>query len=250
MLTELKEIGLSDNEAKVYLAMLELGPASALAIAARARINRPTAYAQIESLKKIGLIALKKKGGKTLYVAEPPEKLDFLISKQRAEVEVRKEKLQRIMPDLMAAFNLTEEAPIVRYFEGMEGWAKVRQEELRTKEKFFRSISPLDTVTIDTPDAFSKRPAERMERKIYSRIIYTSKKGPVLKRTDKAQMRESKFIPAEKLNLKFDFLVFDDKVVMSVSKKMGTIIIQNKDIAESFKNLFDFIWESIPGRSS
>lgn len=245
MLTELKEIGLSDNEAKVYLAMLELGPASALAITAKAKINRPTAYAQIESLKKLGLATVKRKNSKTLFAPESPEKLDFLISKQRAEFEVRKEKLQQIMPELISAFHFTKEAPVVRYFEGEDGWLKVRREELRTREKLFRSISSADEVIARSPDSISKNPLERMKLGIRSRLIYTSKKGPILKKTDEKQMRESKYIPAKDLKINFDFLVFDDKVVFDMPHDVGYIIVQNKDIAESFKNLFEFIWNSI-----
>jgi len=59
MLTQLKHIGLSNNEAKVYLAMLELGPSPVLDIAAKAAINRPTTYVQIELLKKKGLVSIK-----------------------------------------------------------------------------------------------------------------------------------------------------------------------------------------------
>jgi len=247
MIIELKEIGLSDNEAKVYLAMLELGPASVLEIATKARINRPTAYAQIHSLEKAGLATTKRKDGKISFMAESPEKLDFLIRKQRAEIEIKKEKLQQIMPDLMAAFDLAEEKPIIRYFEGKEGLAKVLQEELRTKEKLFRSITSIDNAIAQQPDIISKRPIERIKRGIHSKLIYTSKKGPVLKKTNKEQLRESKFVAPEDLPIKFEFLAFDDKVVLGTpAGKAGAIIIQNKHIADSFKNLFDFIWRSIP----
>ena len=47
LVTHLKNIGLGDKAAKVYLAMLELGPASVLEIAAKASVNRPTTYLQI-----------------------------------------------------------------------------------------------------------------------------------------------------------------------------------------------------------
>jgi len=40
MLNQLKHIGLSENEAKVYLAMLELGPSPVLEIATKAGINK------------------------------------------------------------------------------------------------------------------------------------------------------------------------------------------------------------------
>lgn len=246
MLAKLKEVGLSENEAKVYLAMLELGPAVASDIAAKARINRPTAYAQIESLKKQSLAFIKKKDGKTLFGAESPEKLEFLINKQRAEIDLRKEDLGRILPELMAAFDLTEEKPIVRYFEGKEGLAKVRYEALHCKEKFIRSISSVEEVVAQRPDAVTKQPSERAKRGIRSRFIYTSKRGPIFAKTDKESLRESKFVSTKKLSLKFDFTVFDDKVALGVPYgKVGSIIIQNKNIAESFKSLFDFIWNSI-----
>ena len=128
----------------------------------------------------------------------------------------------------------------------------MRQEELRTKEKLFRSITSIDGVFALYPKAISERPTERIKRGIRSRLIYTSKKGPVLKGTDRDQLRESKYISAKKLNIAFEMLVFDDRVVLGSvpNHEMGTIMIQNKNIAESFKNLFDFIWESIPDSSA
>ena len=63
------------------------------------------------------------------------------------------------------------------------------------------------------------------------------------KELDKKNLREAKFISPKKLPIKFDFTVFDDKVKFEILHgKLGAIIIQNKDIAQSFKNLFDFIW--------
>jgi sugar-specific transcriptional regulator TrmB len=237
-------VGLSDNEAKIYLAMLELGPATALSIASNARINRPTAYAQIDSLKKKGLVKDKKQGMKTLFVAESPEKLEFLINKQKAELEVRREELAQAMPELMAAFSLTGEKPIVRYFEGKEGLTKVRREVLQCKEKIIRAISSI----AESPDALSSKPSERLKRGIRSKFIYTSKMGPILKKLDKPNLlRESKYVSAKKLPIMFDFTAFDDKVVFEILRgKIGGIIIQDKNIAQSFKNLFDFVWSSIP----
>ena len=72
---QLKNLGLSDNEAKVYTAMLELGPATVLEISAKAGVNRPTTYVQVESLKKMGLVSTQTKGKKQLFIAQSPEQL-------------------------------------------------------------------------------------------------------------------------------------------------------------------------------
>ena len=52
MLKELQDIGLSEKEARVYLAALEIGRATADQLAKHAKIVRPTTYVQLQSLMK------------------------------------------------------------------------------------------------------------------------------------------------------------------------------------------------------
>ncbi len=49
---ELKKLGLTDKEVRVYLATLELGYTTVQKIAQAAKISRPTAYAVIKSQKQ------------------------------------------------------------------------------------------------------------------------------------------------------------------------------------------------------
>lgn len=245
MIPQLKAAGLSDNEAKVYLAMLELGPAPVQEIAAKAAVNRPTAYVQIEALKKKHLASTQTRGKKTFFIAESPENLESLLNKEGMDLESRRAELLKVMPELAASFVLTDEKPVVRYFEGKEGSEKIWQEVLRSKEKILRSITSVETALVTSPDALTAHPSQRVKRGIQSRLIYTGDKGPVLP-TDKKVLRESKFVPAKKLPITFDFTVFDDKVCFDILKgKLGGVIIQNKEIAQSFKNLFDFVWNLI-----
>ena len=48
----LKSIGLDDKEARVYMALLELGTATVHPIANKAEIKRPTTYLILEQLLK------------------------------------------------------------------------------------------------------------------------------------------------------------------------------------------------------
>lgn len=247
MLNELKNIGLGDNEAKVYLAMLELGPSPVLEIAAKAGINRPTTYVQIESLKKKGLASTEKKGAKTLFVAEDPEQLKVILDQEEALLGQKKGELETLLPELGILFGRSAEKPQVRFFEGNEGVKRARRDFLNCKEKVVRAISALDDVHQLIPDKERTRGSEeRVKRKIFSRFIYTSNRGPVLKENDKMRYRESKHVPASKLKINFDFTVFDDTVILeSLHDKIFGVTIRHKDIAASFKNLFDFIWDSL-----
>ena len=92
MLDSLKKIGLSENEAKVYLATLELGSSTAQQIAQKAELKRPTTYVQLETLMKRGLVTSFEKGpstspgqGKTMLRAEDPEHLKPIFEKENKE---------------------------------------------------------------------------------------------------------------------------------------------------------------------
>src|SRR3989344_2158701 len=109
MITQLKGLGLSENEAKVYMAMLELGSATVLEISAKAGVNRLTTYVQIESLKKMGLASTQTKGKKQLFIAESPDQLEFVIEREKQAIEQKKEELKTILPELINLFNLSGE---------------------------------------------------------------------------------------------------------------------------------------------
>ncbi len=66
---ELQNLGLTEKEARTYLASLELGPETAQNIAKKTGINRATTYVQIESLKKRGLMSEFEKGALDILVA-------------------------------------------------------------------------------------------------------------------------------------------------------------------------------------
>src|SRR3989344_3084998 len=105
LVTHLKNIGLGDKAAKVYLAMLELGPASVLEIAAKASVNRPTTYLQIEELKKKGLVSTQKKGKKDLYIAESPDQLEAVVAREKKLFESKSDVIKEALPELLALFS-------------------------------------------------------------------------------------------------------------------------------------------------
>src|SRR3989338_8026582 len=123
MITQLQRLGLSENEAKIYMAMLELGSATVLEISAKAEVNRPTTYVQIESLKRMGLASTQTKGKKQLFIAESPEQIEFMIERQKGELEHKN------------LFNLSDSKPQVRFFEGKEGLIKMQDELIRVNPK-------------------------------------------------------------------------------------------------------------------
>ena len=243
MIAQLKNIGLSNNEAKVYLAMLELGPSSILEIAAKAGINRPTTYVQVESLKKMGLVSTQMKGKKQLFIAEDPSQLEFIVHEQEKLLEQRKEELGKVMPGLKEIFELAEDKPHVRFFEGIEGLQRMQDAFLSTKDKTILAIASLDDVFRVFPQHPKAYAPRRVKKGIHSRLIYTTSQGAFLKKDDTEMLREAKYIVPEKFTFSVDMTIYDDKVAIAALKgKLSGVIIQNSEIADSFRGIFELLW--------
>jgi len=90
LIKKLEEIGLSDKEAKVYIAVLELGEGSASEIAKKSEVNRATVYFTLENLMKLGLVSATNEEKKQKFVPEDPSQLENIITKQQQELEQKK----------------------------------------------------------------------------------------------------------------------------------------------------------------
>ena len=243
MLNKLKDIGLSEKEAKIYLSMLELGSATVLEISRKAEINRPTAYLQIESLKKRGLVSCQTKGRKQLFMAESPEQLDILLEREKKILEQKQDELKEILPELEILFRTSDSKPVVRFFEGKEGLMRMQEDFLKVKSKEILAISSPDDVYRVFPDHPTDYSQKRIKKDINSRVIYTSEKGDFLAESDKKMLRESKFVPKNKFPFTVDITIYDDKVaIASVVGNISGTIIEHKEVAYSFRGLFELIW--------
>ena len=70
---DIEKLGLSEKEAKVYLASLELGPSPVQVISQKSKVNRATTYVVIDSLMAMGLMSTYDEGKKTFFTSESPE---------------------------------------------------------------------------------------------------------------------------------------------------------------------------------
>jgi predicted DNA-binding transcriptional regulator len=76
----LEKLGLNEKEAKVYLALLELGQDTVQNIAQRASITRPTTYNILDALVKKGLTTQVDQDSEKLLAVVPEETVNDIIS--------------------------------------------------------------------------------------------------------------------------------------------------------------------------
>ena len=80
----LQDMGLSEKESQVYVALLELGKANVARIAQQSNIKRPTVYVLLEDLRKKGLVLKVPHIKNALYIAQDP---DFFFHESLIEEE-------------------------------------------------------------------------------------------------------------------------------------------------------------------
>lgn len=248
MIDNLIKIGLSEKEASVYLATLELGSDSVQNIAKLAKINRATAYVILEKLMNLGLVSTHIYGKKTAFVAENPKELNNLIENQKKDIELKKQKLEDVMNSLVAIYNLKEDKPIVRYFEGADGLEALDRfghEDLKKTTGQLYAITPADILEEQFPMRRKKSVKERVKQNIKSKVIYTHKNGPFSSDDDKASLREGIFLPRDILPLDGTISIYENwgvKLYTFDKKYPYGVLIQSPIIAKNLKYMFDLAW--------
>jgi sugar-specific transcriptional regulator TrmB len=244
MLKELQDIGLSEKEARVYLAALEIGKATADQLAKQAKILRPTTYVQLESMMKQGLMSKYEEGKKTYFVPESPEYLKRIFEIKRKEFDVKEKELGNLLPELSQMFESAGERPVVRFFSGKEGITAMREETLSLKkDDEILIIYNFDAlVGIYSPEELRSYTDKRVAKGIKVRSIYTKEDKP-LEPSDITPNASRRFIPYEKMPIRSDFFIYGDKIaIMALKGHVFGVIVESKEISQSFKILFELIW--------
>jgi sugar-specific transcriptional regulator TrmB len=246
MYTTLLKLGLSEKEAKVYLAALELAQDTAQNIAKKAGVNRPTTYVILEKLMKLGLISMLERGKKTMFVAENPRELSNLLDKESQALRHKKNELDEIMNQLLALYSSRSDKPAVRYFEGPDGLeAMDRYGRERSDSKEILSISPIDVVEQYFGTRRKKSVGERVKMGIRSRTIYTREKGDFTAEENRSQLRTGARIPRARYPLNATFTIYPEwgiKMYYYDEDRPYGVIIESADLAHNMKLFFELAW--------
>lgn len=234
--------GLSENEAAIYLASLELGETTVSRLARKAGVKRTTAYLVIESLKEKGLISSLKKESASVFFAEDPRKLHEVL-------EERKQKIDKIMPQLLAFTNLIDRKPEIRFYEGKEGINEILKDTLKYPRSEVLAWISEDYVKYFSEDFFVNHYIpKRVQQKISARTIApdTLFIRKIVETTAPTSIRKVKFIKSDKFNISIEMNIYGKNKIslLSCEEEIG-LIIRSQKIHDSLKSIFELSWDGI-----
>lgn len=227
---ELKQAGLSENESKVYLALIDLGPSLAGQIARKTGMHRRTVYDTTEMLIQKGLIGYIQKNNRKLFQASNPNRILEIIKEKHNLLSPFVEKLQE-------KYSSIKEKEETNFYKGKEGLKTVFEEQLEAKEIMILGASPKAYEILQF--YFKWYDKTRKQKKIRARIIATDKNI----QKSKIPLAEIKYLP-EKYSNPVSVNIYNNKtaIILWASEPIA-IVIKNKEITDAYKSYFELMWK-------
>lgn len=126
----LKKAGLTESQARGYLALIQNGTLTPVELAAGTGESRTNGYAIADKLVELGL-ATKKDGVRAVYAAAHPSALEALAEKRRKVVIANERTVKDGMSPLIDLFYAHTEQPGTRVLQGIDGIKSVYEDTLR-----------------------------------------------------------------------------------------------------------------------
>lgn len=243
----LQELGLTQTEALLYEGLLEIGPTTVMELAERTSIKRITTHFNINNLIEKGLVAQTIQGTRRQIVAEPPERLEYLIEQQFDRVKNIQTKYPDFLNTISTIHPQKSKEVEVRYYEGQESVMHIYKEALRAKE-FRAYVNPqkLHEVFTDNMSLFIETHKKRQDMYVWEIMENSPEARKYIKNMPKKRYYY-KFIP-ERMSLSIiDYLMFDGKVaIVNLEKHTTGILISNEHYYNNAVALFKFVWQMLP----
>ncbi len=229
----LQKIGLTPGEAKVYLALVKNGEQTKSTLSSNANVSSSKVYEIAEKLIKKGLAASIIKNNKKYYSGSKPEELNKFIERKEEALRQEKEIVKNIIPKLKSTKETKK--TIIQVFEGWDGYET-------TISEGFASIPNKGTIKgigVEMPriDKLHQYHKARRAKNLKQELIFPEKKMSKTKYKD----NDRRYIAGIS---KIGLGIFPDRVIIqTLGKEPISIVIQNSDVVDSFKQIHAVLWE-------
>lgn len=243
----LRELGLTEGEIKVYIALIGLGETTSGPIVEESGVSISKVYVILDRLARKGLIShIVKKKTKYFKASDPNRLLTYLIEKEQNLKEQEKE-LKKIVPELELKQGTAVTTETAQVHDGFRGIQTARERTLKIMKKGDEmwivgiARTPYDRLT-PYFDEYHKR---RYEKGIKCNYIYNDyARKPFGEKSATYPLSEVRYMPEELITHAW-MEIYADTVTIGINKgKSFSVVIQNQEVANSFKTYARLLWST------
>ena len=240
----LAKIGLSLQESKVYLALLELQEAQTGLLCRTSEIASSNIYRILDSLMAKGLVSYRVQNNIKVFMAAPPDVLNELFLEKQKNLEQERKQVSELVSNLKRRSVDNEPYSNYKYFEGIPRiksmWCEINSS---MSEK---SVVKVHTAKMESYAGlvgfYNEHHKARVKNKVKEQIIFPEED------TELAKKRKDKHTEIKFMNLDNDaeWGVLDDLFFIQyvTSKVPRAFLIKDKIFAKTFEQVFDKLWQS------
>lgn len=241
---ELGQIGLNKSEIKVYLALLKIGASTSGPIISESGTANSKVYEVLEKLIQKGLVSHFIKENVKYYKATNPKMLLDYLEEKKLEIEKEKEKINKLLPSLMAFSKEKEEDKEAVIFSGHRGvktaFINLVDELNKGDEVHIMGVYDFGEEFLHLALYFQKI---RSNKKIRAKFLINHEAKDIAKKFKKYPPVEIKFLPKGVFTPAI-FLIYKDKVIISLAKEMTLFVLKSKSAKEAFDSYFSLLWKT------
>jgi len=247
LIESLINLGLNEKEARIYLALLPMGKATAYSVAIRSGFKKPTAYVILNNLVSKGFVLKIPYQDKHNFIAKSPKEC----------MSIAKEKIysaENMLPELVALQKREEdEKANVSYYEGLDGIKEMNKKliaVMKDKPLNERNFVAFYAHQKDTPRFLQKYWLELTEEFNANKIRrnYITTKHPSIswylqRETIRRSGVEVKALSEKEYSSNISIEIYDKFIQIISHRYIQGILIENTDIANVMKQIFELVWK-------
>lgn len=240
---DLLGLGLTNNEAEVYLILLRLKEAKAYDIAKHTTISRSHVYDSLNALMRKGLVNYITKGKTKLFRITDPNNLINIVKEKEESILKQKEELTKKIKELKEKEAITTSK--VEVYEGIEGIKYILNDII--KDGIGKRYKEILVMNSFSKEEFIKSVPEyvwerfwnlRKKYRILSRQLFSEGK-----KITKHPYVKAKVLPKEYFNNKVVHSIYGNKMIYFIfTLKPLVIRIESEEVSELYKNQFEILW--------
>ena len=243
MQTVLESIGLSKNEIKIFLSLLEIGSTTSGAIIRKTGIHTSKVYDGLERLANKGLVTHVIAANTKHFRAVNPERLlDFLEDKKKL-IENQEEGIRGFLPQLHALQEMGADEAEAEIFRGWKGMETVFNEGINAMGKgdIWYVLGAYAGEDRERTDQLITKIIKKCEKKKMKwKIIYNESARKTFKYEQASPITENRFLKQE---TPATINMYKDVTFIALwIKNPVAFRVKNKKVADSFKVYFKFMW--------
>lgn len=241
--TILESIGLTKNEIKIYLALLELGSTPSGAIIKKTKIHTSKVYDGLERLAHKGLVTHVIIADTKHFKAVDPDRLIDFLNDKKNEIDLQEKEIKSILPELKLKQTLSKDETEAEIFRGWKSMETVFNEGVKVmgKNDIWYVLGAYPGEDVERTDQLITKIIKKCEeKKMKWKVLYNESARKTFKYERESSITENRFLPQD---TPATINVYKDVTFIALwTKDPVAFRVRNKKVADSFKKYFEVMW--------